>query len=153
MIQKIKGFVFVLVIFFIFITLISLFIPSTISNASAVVMNAPQEKIFAALKDTANWSQLNLSTDITEKPMEINKAQTIQFSSTTFHTSDTKNMVSILPIMENEIGHQVQWHSEIKIRWYPWEKLRGLFLEKTIGQIYTQTLEGIKKKVEANPEG
>ncbi|MBK7088133.1 MAG: hypothetical protein IPH56_04185 [Chitinophagaceae bacterium] len=45
MIQKIKGIFFVVAMLFLFISIISLFIPSKISNASAVVINAPQEEI------------------------------------------------------------------------------------------------------------
>ena len=59
--------------------------------------------------------------------------------------------MSILPIMEDDLGYQVQWHSRVKLKWYPWEKFRGLFLEKVIGQAYESTLQNIKKILEAKP--
>ncbi|MBK7088132.1 MAG: hypothetical protein IPH56_04180 [Chitinophagaceae bacterium] len=55
-----------------------------------------------------------------------------------------------MPLVENQFGHQVQWRSFTKLKWYPWEKFRGLFLEKMIGESYKAALNALKTKLE-NP--
>lgn len=151
MIQKLKGILFVLLMLLVFITIISLFIPSTISNAAAVVINAPADKIYTVLCDSSTWRQLRPSTAVIKNPISKDHVKTVHFFSTTFRPNDTESQVSILPIMEDELGYQVQWHSRVKLKWYPWEKFRGLFLEKVIGQAYESTLQNIKKILEAKP--
>ena len=120
-------------------------------ETAAVVINAPADKIYTVLCDSSTWRQLRPSTAVIKNPISKDHVKTVQFSSTTFRPNDTENQVSILPIMEDDLGYQVQWHSRVKLKWYPWEKFRGLFLEKVIGQAYESTLQNIKKILEAKP--
>ena len=150
MIQKIKGILFVVAMLFLFITIISLFIPSKISNASAVVINAPQEEIFAAINTIKGWEAWNPA--VAKSPIKIAQVikYSVSFTSFTFKNDDTENQLSIMPLVENQFGHQVQWRSFTKLKWYPWEKFRGLFLEKMIGESYKAALNALKTKLE-NP--
>jgi len=139
MIQKIKGILFVVAMLFLFITIISLFIPSKISNASAVVINT--------IKGWEAWNPA-----VAKSPIKITQVikYSVSFTSFTFKNDDTENQLSIMPLVENQFGHQVQWRSFTKLKWYPWEKFRGLFLEKMIGESYKAALNALKTKLE-NP--
>ena len=148
MIQKIKGILFVMVMLFLFITIISLFIPSKISSASAVVINVPQEEIFTFINTSKGWEGWNPT--VAKSPIKITQVikYSVSFTSSTFKKEDTENQLSIMPLVENQFGHQVQWRSSTKLKWYPWEKFRGLFLEKMIGESYKAALDSLKKKLE-----
>jgi hypothetical protein len=43
--------------------------------------------------------------------------------------NDVQNTIRILPLADsNQV--QVEWNVLIKLRWYPWEKFYGIFIEQ-----------------------
>ena len=65
------------------------------------------------------------------------------------------------PVMPAEIcltpvpmqtGTQVEWKSVVKLKWYPWEKMYGIFVDKLTGPGYEAALNGLKNYLEQPPE-
>lgn len=174
-IRLFKGFFIVLAGLFIFITILSLLIPSKLMVSRAVVINAPAEKVFREISDLQNWKHW--------QPVFINDSSAIRFYAGPGGTSDScewdskgktnlmqitqksdnavsvilkragendvKNNISVLPLADtNQV--QVEWNVLIQLKWYPWEKFYGIFIEKITGEGYEAALNSLKAYVESN---
>lgn len=173
--RLIKGFFIVLAGLFIFITILSLFIPSRLMITRAVVMNARADKVFSEISDLQNWKhwqpvfindsakiKFNTGADGMSNSCEWEskgKKNTVQItekkdnavSATLSRTGEheVKNSINILPLADsNQV--QVEWNVLIKLKWYPWEKFYGIFIEKITGQGYEDALNSLKAYVENN---
>lgn len=170
-----KGFFVVLAGLFIFITILSLFIPSRIMITKAVVINAPADKVFNQVSDLQNWKhwqpvfindsakiKFNTTADGTSNSCEWNskgEKNTMQVTQKTNNSiaatlkrtgeNEVKNTISILPLADTS-QVQAEWNVLIKLKWYPWEKFYGIFIEKITGQGYEDALNSLKKYVEEN---
>jgi len=168
--RLIKGFFIVLAGLFIFITILSLFIPSRLMITRAVVINAPAGKVFSEISDLQNWKHW--------QPVFINDSAKIKFGSSNSceweskgkkntvqitekkdnavsailsrtGENDVQNTISVLPLSDsNQV--QVEWNVLIKLKWYPWEKFYGIFIEKITGQGYEDALNSLKVYTENN---
>ena len=45
---------------------------------------------------------------------------------------------------------QVEWNAVTRLKWYPWEKFYGIFIEKSSGQGYEDALNSLKTYVEGH---
>jgi hypothetical protein len=170
-----KGFFIVLAGLFIFITILSLFIPSRIMITRAVVINAPAHKVFKEISDLSNWKHWQpvfindsskikfhigpdgISNSCVWESKGINNRMiftqktnnTVAVSLERVGENDLKNTISVLPLADST-QVQVEWNVLIKLKWYPWEKFYGIFIEKITGQGYEDALNSLKKYVEEN---
>lgn len=173
--RLIKGFFIVLAGLFVFITILSLFIPSKLMVTRAVVINADADKVFNEISNLQNWKHW--------QPVFINDSANIKFetdasgisNSCEWESKGKKNKVIITAKEENAItasllregendvfnsikvlpladSNQVQteWNVLIKLKWYPWEKFYGIFIEGITGQGYDDALNSLKTYVENN---
>jgi hypothetical protein len=168
-----KGFFIVLAGLFIFITIFSLFIPSKLMVSRAVVINANAGKVFSEINNLQNWKhwqpvfmsdsmKISCKTDTSgmsdycewdskgkKNIVEITN-KTINSVSAILKTAgenEVLNTISILPLADsNQV--QVEWNVLIKLKWYPWEKFYGIFIEKISGQGYEDALNSLKNYVE-----
>lgn len=174
-IRLFKGFFIVLAGLFIFITILSLFIPSKLMVTRAVVINASAGKVFSEISDLQNWKhwqpvfvndsakiKFNSGIDGISNSCEWDskgKKNEIQFTQKTNNTvsatlkgtgeNEVQNTISVLPLADsNQV--QVEWNVLIKLKWYPWEKFYGIFIEKITGQGYEDALNSLKTYVENN---
>lgn len=168
-----KGFFIVLAGLFIFITILSLFIPSRLMVSRAVVINADAGKVFSQISNLQNWkhwqpvfvndsSQIQFKTDASgissycewdskEKKniVEITRRNNNSVSALLKRSgeNDVQNTISVLPLADsNQV--QAEWNVLIKLKWYPWEKFYGIFIEKISGQGYEDALNSLKNYVE-----
>ena len=174
-VRLIKGFFVVLAGLFLFITILSLFIPSKLMVTRAVVINAPAEKVFREISDLQHWKHW--------QPVFVNDSAVIKFYTSPGGTSDScewnskgktnqmqitkksdftvsvilkragehdvKNNISVLPLADtNQV--QVEWNVLIQLKWYPWEKFYGILIEKISGEGYEASLNSLKAYVEQN---
>ena len=170
-----KGFFIVLAGLFIFITILSLFIPSKLMVTRAVVINAPADKVFNEISNLQNWKHwqpvfINDSAKITfntgadgisnyaewdskgrKNVVEITgkKNNFLSASLKRAGENEVQNTISILPLQDSN-RVQVEWNVLIKLKWYPWEKFYGIFIEKITGQGYEDALNSLKTYVENN---
>lgn len=170
-----KGFIIVLAGLFIFVTILSLFIPSTLVVTRAVVIHAPADKVFAQVSDLQNWKHwqpvfINDSAAISfdkdaqgvssscsweskgkKNTMLITgrKANSLTATLSREGENDVLNTISILPLPDNN-QVQAEWSVLVKLKWYPWEKFYGIFIEKISGQGYEDALNSLKTYTENN---
>jgi len=170
-----KGFFIVLAGLFIFITILSLFIPSKLMVSRAVVINANAGKVFSEINNLQNWkhwqpvfmsdsSQIHFKTDANgisnycewdskgkKNIVEITDKKNNSISALQKRSgeNDVQNTISVLPLSDsNQV--QAEWNVLIKLKWYPWEKFYGIFIEKISGQGYEDALNSLKNYVESH---
>jgi hypothetical protein len=167
-----RGGLFVFGGLFLLMTLISMLIPSTIMTAKSVTVQCDSTKLFDAVSNLQNWKKWH--------PVFVTDSNNITIANGTnaAATWTTNKKVNKLVItksaypeldfllqregendMENTIyvnrveeagNMQVQWKSVVKLKWYPWEKFAGIFVEKFSGAGYEAALASLKKYVEGN---
>jgi len=172
MARLIKGVLFVLVGLSIMITLFSLLIPSQVVVTKGVVVNNTAKKVFDELTVLENWkhwlplfksdsvklsfygngglneacewesggkmNQLRIDSITTDK---------VEIALRTEGESAVVNTIRIFPLADSN-SVQVEWRAVTKLKWYPWEKFRGLFIEKMSGDTYDEALKSLKSYVE-----
>lgn len=170
-----KGFFIVLVGLFVFITILSLFIPSKLMVTRAVVINANAGKVFNEISNLQNWKHwhpvfINDSANIKfdtvangisnsceweskgkKNKMLITDKQDNALKATLLREgeNDVLNTINVLPLADsNQV--QAEWNVLIKLKWYPWEKFYGIFIENISGQGYEDALNSLKQHVENN---
>ena len=172
--RLIKGFIIVIAGLFFFITILSLFIPSKIMVTKGVVINAKAEKVFAEVSDLKNWKHwqpvfkndaVNIKFDTTGNGVSNScewdskgnknriiitdkKDNTITATLLRNDENDVFNTIRVLPLADsNQV--QAEWNVLIKLKWYPWEKFYGIFIEKITGDGYEDALNSLKDYVES----
>jgi hypothetical protein len=173
--RYIKAFLIGLIGLFIAITLLSLLLPSEVKVSRAVVINASTGKVYAQianLKNWKNWEPLFASDsavihfsdsasgkfpfcDITyrNKQIHISMAEldsaSVKFLLQSKGEDDIFNEIDIVPVGVNN-GIQVEWKALTKLKWYPWEKFYGIFIDGITGADYEDALNHLKDFVEKN---
>lgn len=168
-----KGFIIALTGLFIFVTVLSLFIPSKVIVTKAVTINATAEKVFTEISNLQNWKHwqpvfkkdaalIEFHTDssgisnsceweskgkknkfiITGKKDNVVTATLLRDGE-----NDIFNTMRISPVEQtNQV--QAEWIVMIKLKWYPWEKFYGIFIEKISGEGYEEALNSLKEYAE-----
>jgi hypothetical protein len=171
--KLIKGAIFVLVGLFVMITLISLLIPNRIVTARAVTVQVDSVKLFGEISDLKNWKnwhpvfksdstslkfsavtdQINSSAEWTQgskiyKLIIVEKKYPfVKVNLQREGEKDIENILTLMPVQEQG-NMQVQWQAVVHLKWYPWEKFSGIFIEKMAGQGYEDALQSLKKSIE-----
>jgi len=167
--RLLKGFAIALLGLFLFITILSLFIPSRIQISRGVLIHARAPVVFAQVNSLAEWKNWH--------PVFKNDPSGIRFTGDTalwvskgklnrfFITgragnsitasldregeNPVLNTINLLPLADsNQV--QAEWNMLIKLKWYPWEKFYGIFIEKMSGQGYEEALNSLKGYCEAH---
>ena len=63
---------------------------------------------------------------------------------------ENENNVTYQFILSPRKGGQTQltWNVNTKFPWYPWKKIKGIFLDKVTGPEYQEILQNLKTAVE-----
>lgn len=158
--KYIKLFLISLIVFFVLFTLMGLLFPSTIKSVKAVVINKPPKQVLESISKFENWKEwypffspaenatIKHETDSAivfsnnGKELHVTNIKTdsnnIQFSITTISGKETANQLFALPVNEAIVQTQLVWNETEHLKWYPWDRFRGLLLERTKG-IYLDT--------------
>lgn len=172
--KLLKGFAVGLAGLIIMITLISLLIPSKVMVSRAVVVHAPAEKISSFLTDLNQWKKwhpvfmqdsnhikLSLQNNMEMlawqqkeiknnlKVSQINPGQ-VKFTLESAGKKLSDNIISVLPLADGT-GQQVEWTSINYLKWYPWQKFGGMFLNEISGPGYEMALQNLRNLVEGRP--
>ena len=170
----IKSFIFGLTGLFVFATLLSLLIPFHIKISRVVVINTTPDKVYPQvinLRKWKNWHPLfKMDSAVivySGSPGGADQDCTIQYNnrSTKLHIesvdsagikfllqsdgeNDIQNEISLHQVADQP-GVEVEWKATVHLRWYPWEKVFGIFLDKIAGPGYEAALNGLKGYFEA----
>ena len=171
--RMIRGFIFALIGLFIMITLVSLLIPSRVMVTRGVVVNAGAKKVFAQVGSLQNWKNWqpvfksdSFAIRFSQGANGVNPfcewksrgkknrlvvtgqaENTITIALQREGENEVTNTINILPLPDSNTV-QVEWRALTRLKWYPWEKFYGIFIEKVTGQGYEDALNNLKAYVE-----
>lgn len=171
--RLVKGFLIVLSGLFIFITILSLFIPSRLMVTRAVVINAPADKVFSQVSNLQHWKNwqpvfmldsagIRFKTGANgishacewdsrgkKNKMKITGTSDNVIRATLLREgeNEVQNTISLLPLADSS-QVQVEWSVLVKLKWYPWEKFYGIFIENITGEGYEAALNSLKAYAE-----
>jgi hypothetical protein len=155
------------------ITLVSLLMPSRVSVVRSVVIHAAGKNVFDEVADLKNWKHwhpvfINNSSRITisEPSVGVNalaswssngkmnkllvtEVLANQLKATLMREAenDITNIISVTPVNDS-MAVQAEWRVLTKLKWYPWEKFSGIFVDKMTGPGYEAALNNLKDVVE-----
>ncbi len=170
-------FLFVLVGLFAVVTIIGLFIPSSVKISRGIIIHADSVIVHNELSDVKNWHQWMpwITSDIgaivqlspiTDQPGSFFKWKGLSNKSSGTITlqqinPDVIHVLYQLKDMNDAEGGfrlrstgtlkqetEVQWFMEYKLKWYPWERFYGIFLDKIIAPAFDKGLEQLKVLIE-----
>ena len=171
--RSLTGFVVGFIIIVLMLTLTALLLPSKITITKSVLINAPSKEISSEVNDFRNWKNWypafqNHEVSVVNNPSKQNVLQSISLKD-----SNGKQMdLDLIHSSKDTIEIAVESHSSTKIfyqflliphlsgktqltmnvntlfKWYPWEKIKGIFLDKISGPQYEAALNNLKKTVE-----
>lgn len=156
------------------LTIMGLIIPSSIKISRGVVIEADSARVVSYLNDVSRWKQWMpwLQSDsglfIRVSPVTTGQGANIQWKSVDARQQGT---LTITTIKEGEYGilhefkdmnpalggfrirripgaanqTEVQWFLEYRLKWYPWERFSGIFMDHMIGPVFEQALQQLSK--------
>lgn len=170
----IKAFLFGTVGLFIIITLFSLVIPSTVKVSRTVLINNTTDSTILSqtgyIINWKNWHPLFKSdstkiyindtpkgkksfiVEYSNKKAEITftaaDSSAVKFTLSSAGENDIENEIRITQIPQQP-NVQVTWVAHNELKWYPWQKFYGIFIDKLTGPGYEAALNGLKTFIEA----
>ena len=168
-----KGIVFVLsmVIIFLMIAGLSLLLPAKMSLTKSIGISAPAEEVYKKLEDFKSWpawfppmedSSLKIvySTSPATAIISDNSGKELTLKRLAT-TGDTINIAlssksasgvtyQFILIKQSVSNTQVIFNINTTFKWYPWEKIKGVFSDKIAGPVYQKAVIQLKRSVETN---
>jgi hypothetical protein len=152
------------VFLFLLVTIISLFIPSHIRISRATDINNTKQAVMNFIADPLKWKEWYPGADslgilyIEGKPKGILLDSSGLAGLCIINVSDSVIIAGEVGSSANqqmETGWKVlpaasensvtlQWYMDLKLKWYPWEKFRSLFLENIYGPHLEKGLANLK---------
>ena len=139
------------IVFFVLFTLIGLLFPSSTKAVKAIVVNKSRETVLKELQVSGSWtkwypffqasagghidhSEKDTTTLFNDKKtiLIFNKKQdsnSVSFFSRQSNGTLVEQTIMALHVPGDELQTQIVWHEEERLKWYPWERFRGLVLE------------------------
>ncbi len=169
--RLIKGVLVIISSLFLIITLFSLLIPSTVRISRAVVINNTHATtIVQQLLPFENWKNwhpifttdsatyhrgekdssfhlLHRQQDILLELLKSDSAA-IHFLVKVKGENDVQNEILMHSLPAQE-AVQVEWRTITTLKWYPWEKFYGIFLDQLTGASYEGALNALKVYIES----
>lgn len=166
MLYRLKSFALVILGFLVVITLFSLLMPGTVVVVRSETIPSPKADILQAIQQPNSWmswypplQEPGVSPHV-EGEMIVwtsgGKKNTIHFQKihreglrTSFTRSGELPVLYDITLYEIDGIPQVEWKAIHQLRWYPWEKFGGIFMNDLAGQGYTHALQQLKAYVQS----
>lgn len=171
--KLVKGFVFAIAGLSVMITLVSLLMPSKVMTVRSVVIHAGEAKVFDKITDLSKWKQWhpvfmqdsssirisNPSTGVNasaswnsngkENKLAVTESVPYHIKAELSRTGENPllNIISVISLKDSN-NVQAEWRTVTKLKWYPWEKFSGIFIDKMTGPGYEAALNNLKDLVE-----
>jgi hypothetical protein len=169
--RSVKLFLTVVILLIVFLAVITVFLPSKITVSKSVVINAPEPEVanqVASFKNWKNWYPAFQNRDITvtefrqndrsvvilsdRKQRKLSMTLTRQgpedFNVLLFVDNRSKISYQFILLAKNATQTQLTWNINTTLKWYPWEKITGIFLDKVTGPQYRSALQNLKRAAE-----
>jgi hypothetical protein len=153
-------------VFFLMFTVIGLLFPSRIDSVNAVIVNNSRSIVLKEMQPAASWIkwypffQPNTGAVFQQQTADsiffINDkkklllhgikhdSNTVSFYLTHDRGRVTQQQVMALDIPNDSNQVQLVWKETEKLKWYPWERFRGLVLEKAKKEYLESMLKNFK---------
>ena len=173
--MRLLRFSFFILAIFIIIFLISFLLPSKVTVAKSVEINASQESVREQIVDFKNWENWypafkdenitiiknssgkdNLASvtlkDKNGKMINLNLIDSTQNTIDIQIQSSSSTKVSYQFILTPKTNNQIQltWNVNINLGWLPWKKIEGILMDKFSGPQYEAALDNLRKAAENN---
>jgi len=175
--MRFVGFMLSLVIIFIVLFLSGLLLPSKVTISKSVLINATSTEVKREVLEFDHWKNWypafkNENVSIKDNPASVkvihsvslkdnkgkelrldlikSKADTIEIHLES--ASSTKVNYQFIITHHGDGQTQLTWNVNTFMPWYPWEKIKGIFLDKVSGPQYEEALIKLKKSVENKSE-
>lgn len=154
--------VFSLVILFLF----ALF-PSDISVTRVIAITSPKDSVLKKITDLENWKNWNSllifskvriknggSGEMSESEKLVTGGVSVVIKKverdtlTTEWQHNNKKYSGVFVMTETGGQTIVEWTLHFHLRWYPWDKLSGMFYDKEIGPLMEKSLVNLQKETE-----
>jgi len=172
--RSIKGVILALAGLFIVITLFSLLMPSRVMTVRTVVIHGSKEQVFAEISDLQKWKRWHpvfiqdsgsamhisepssganayakWSSNGKENKLLITEVMPNQLKATLMRAgeNDAMNIISVTALKDSN-NVEAEWRVVTKLKWYPWEKFSGIFIDKITGPGYEAALNNLKELIE-----
>lgn len=174
--RLIKGFFFAVAGLSIVVTLFSLLMPSKVMTVRSVVIHAKSDKVFSEIADLEKWKHWHPVFMQDSTSMHFSETTSGVHSFAEWTTNGKKNKLLIVEVLpgqlkatltrpgEHEINNyitvtplkdsnnvQAEWTVITKLKWFPWEKFSGIFIDKMTGPGYENALNNLKELIEGRP--
>jgi Polyketide cyclase / dehydrase and lipid transport len=175
--RLLKMFLFVMTGLAIILTIIGLVIPSSVKISRGIIVNADSVKVYQQLSDVKDWGKwmpwvtadegaLVQTSPVTNEPgsffkwkgLNLKNNGTISFLTLSPNLITTKYELQgmntseggfrLRAIPNNLSQTEVQWFMEYKLKWYPWERFYGIFMDHIIGPSFDKGLQELKQYME-----
>jgi hypothetical protein len=171
--KLLKGFIIAVAGLFLVVTLISLLMPSRVVTARSVTIQASRPEIYNQVADLKNWKHWHPVFKADSSRISISNPSAGKGAFAEWETNNKKNRLEITYTspgairlvlgrpgendVMNEIAFtafkdsnsiQVEWIALTRLKWYPWEKFSGIFIEKIAGPGYEAALNELKTYME-----
>lgn len=171
--KRIVVFVAFIITVFIVIFLLSLFLPSRVTVAKTIDINASAETVKQQIIDFYQWKnwypafkESNITVvknPISDSSLDSVTLMDVNGKKTTFILADTlQNKINIkvqnssstavdyqfLLIHKTDNQTELTWNISVHMSWYPWKKIQGIFLDKFSGDQYVAALKDLKNAAE-----
>ena len=167
--RLLKSFFLTIAGFFIVITIVSLLMPSEVITSRTILIIAKPGVIMGEVKDLNNWREWHPL--FASQKVEVSgnaggqlavwnvngKTNQLRFTSATDQQAIFDVIQSGENIQQNKItvlqstdsdNVQVEWSALTRLKWYPWEKFAGIFVDKITGAGYETALQSLKTRAE-----
>lgn len=175
MLGMIRALLFGLVGLFLFATLFSLLIPSTIRVSRSVVINdASVDSVLVRVAPLSRWTSWH--PYFTSDSVKVDFSEAVDSTVVGLTVGGNRNRLKLMSrtdtllmlqletpddkpidialgihLVPDSKMVQVDWDATHRLRWYPWEKFAGIFLDKLAGPGYESALQHLKASVEHMP--
>ena len=171
MMRQIKLFVIPIFLLLAFLCVATVFLPSRVMVSRTVPINADQQTIAAQVSNFNNWK--NWFPLFQDKKIDVEIKQSHDTNYAILRGESQKKLVYTLLnsspgniginisdgenndetyqfiLLTNANGEtQTTWNVNIKLKWYPWKKLAGVFMDKIKGPQYEAVLQNLKEATE-----
>lgn len=137
------------VFLFLLITIISLFLPSTIRITKTEQINAATDAVMQQISNPSNWknwypgldsAKLVYTNDLpTGVIINKRKQQTIDITSKNegevmieYKIANETKILGGWKVTADQGSVMIQWYNVMHVRWYPWEKFAGILYERSL---------------------
>ena len=169
--RGVKLFFITVFILLAFLSLITVFLPSTVTVSKTVLIKANENEVALQIANFENWK--NWYPAFQNKNITVN---TFKKKDTSFAAiTDEKQRKLLLVLLKSVPGNidillseenknnvtyqfillphgtgqtQLTWNVNTTLDWYPWKKIAGIFLDKITGPQYEEALQNLKATIE-----